>query len=588
MKEGALVFALMLSFAAGASAQTQPPRGESQAVPPASPGNINEGSPPVIFDEAKKAEAKGHFEKGLALLKEEAWAAALAEFLTSREIFPTRAATNNAATALRKLQRFDEALDLFEVVLRDFPTMSPADRRDTQRTVAELRDLVGTIEISGAEPGAAIVVSGQNRGEFPLITPLRVAAGTHLLRFFKEGYEPFETRVDVAGGQTIRVTSKLHALTASGRLQVTERTGRALEVLVDNVSVGTTPWEGTLSIGNHTVALRGKGRIGSQPAATPVKQNQVSALALTAEDLDAALRVEPKPAGANVAIDGVPVGNGVWYGWLKSGEHRVEVATDGFVPTSRQVKLERGERALVTVQLDRDSNSIMWRKPPRWTFEANAGGAFVPSLGGEVAGTCTGTCSKSVGIGGLGFLHAGYQRGSGLGFGLAAGYLIATQSVTHRSTQLVPFATNGQPPPQSGLADDTLRVSAFLGGGSLSYHTGDRVPVLVRLGVGALVGQVRDERRGTFNGAKSTVNDFESITAFYFDPEVRVGIRLADHIDVSLGVQVPLLLALSQPTWKQSIEVSAGKDGIGTYRAEPTVGQYVFGFVPSASFRYDL
>ena len=54
---------------------------------------------------AEKVRAKEHFKRGLRLLREEAWAPALAEFLQSRELFPTRVATNNAAVALRKLQR---------------------------------------------------------------------------------------------------------------------------------------------------------------------------------------------------------------------------------------------------------------------------------------------------------------------------------------------------------------------------------------------------------------------------------------------------------------------------------------------------
>ena len=52
--------------------------------------------------------------------------------------------------------------------------------------------------------------------------------------------------------------------------------------------------------------------------------------------------------------------------------------------------------------------------------------------------------------------------------------------------------------------------------------------------------------------------------------------------------QVLMLLALKQPTWNSKIEVNAGADGIGTYRAEPMMGQFVFGIVPTASFRYDF
>jgi hypothetical protein len=547
-----------------------------------------------VLDESKRSEAKAHFDKGLTLLQEEAWAAALAEFLSSRELYPTRAATNNAAIALRKLQRFDESLDMFETLLREYPNMPPGERTLAQRAVAELRELVGTIEITGAEPGAAIVVGGQARGDYPPITPLRVSAGTHLVRVFKEGFEPFEARADVAGGQTVRIVAKMQALTASGRLKVAERSGRTLEVQVDNVTVGVTPWEGTLSVGAHTVNLRGKDRTGTQPVAALIKSKDLTTLTLVAEELDAALRVEPTPPGATVAIDSVPVGHGAWIGWLKAGAHKVEVGSEGFLPATREVKLVRGGREIVTVSLDRDPNAAIWKKPPRWAFEVTAGVPVVPSFGGSVAGACAGKCATSIGVGGLGLFHAGYQLGSGIGFGLAAGYLFATQSVTGRTTQLVPNSQNGMPPPQMGTADDQLRLQAFLGGASVFYHLGETVPALFRFGVGALVGQLRDQRSGSFTSANGSpfqtfpVVDFERVTYLYLDPEIRVGIRLGEHVDLSAGVQVLMLLALSQPKWNQSIQIGAGGAGIGGYLPEPMMGQFLFGIVPTAALRYDF
>ena len=583
------------------SRSTPPPSSPSRRLlhprrprrPPTGPAG--DAPRPAVPDESKKAEARAHFDKGLKLLQEEAWAAALAEFLTSRELYPTRAATNNAAIALRKLQRFDESLDMFETLLREFPNMPPGERTLAQRAVAELRELTGTIDVTGAEPGAAIVIGGQAKGDYPPISPLRVSAGTHLVRLVKEGFQPFEARADVAGGQTLRIVAKMTALTASGRLKVAERSGYALEVLVDNVVVGVTPWEGTQSVGSHTVNLRGKGRQGTPPAAAVVKSRELTALTLVAEELDAALRVDPTPPNATVVIDSVPVGHGTWIGWLKSGKHKVEVGSEGFLPVARDVTLQRGGREIVAVQLDRDPNSALWKKPSRWVFEVNAGVPLTPTLAGGVDWTCTGSCGTSIGVGAVGLFHAGYQLGSGVGFGIAAGYVFATQSVTGRATELVPNNRNGQPPPQQGTADDQLRLSSFLGGASVFYHLGDKVPVLFRLGVGALVGQVRDQRTGSFTASTSTtpyntfaVVDFEKATYLYFDPEIRFGIRLGEHVDLSLGAQVLLFLGLSQPKWNQSIQVGAGGDGIGNYRPDPTMGSFLYAIAPSASLRYDF
>jgi hypothetical protein len=602
--------ALLLSLASAAlapvvNAQPAPspaaapiaPAAAAPAAPttaaPAPAKETGEIAPP---SDATKAEARGHFEKGLHLLQEEAWAAALAEFLISRELYPTRAATTNAAVALRKLQRFDESLDMFEALLRDFANVSAGDRAIAQRAIAELRERVGTIDLTGAEPGAAIVVGGQARGEYPPVTPIRVSAGTHLVRVLKEGFEPFEGRADVAGGQTARLTAKMRPLAASGRLKVTERSGRTLDVLIDGVVVGQTPWEGIQAIGRHTVLLKGKGKAGTEPASAQIKSQQITALALVADELESALRVRPTPADASLAIDSVPVGNGIWSGRLKAGPHQIEIAADGFLSTSRKVTIERGGLENVTVQLERDPNAAVWKKPSRIVFDAGVGLVLAPTLGGDVAG-CTGACSHPMGLGALGLFHGGYQLGSGIGFGLAAGYLLATQDVTGRATELVPInkkgASGAATVPQPGLADDKLRLSAFLGGADVFYRAGDKVPVLFRLGVGAMVGQLRDERKGTFTAGATQVTaspvvDLPMATAIYIDPEVRVGLRLSEHIDLSAGVQALMLVAIKQPTWNATIPLDAGPGGIGGYRADPLMGQFVLMLAPTVSVRYDF
>jgi hypothetical protein len=68
--------------------------------------------------------------------------------------------------------------------------------------------------------------------------------------------------VQVAGGQSARVAVKMPALARdrSGRLRVVEQGGRALDVVVDGVVVGKTPWEGPLATGEHVIVLSVRSR----------------------------------------------------------------------------------------------------------------------------------------------------------------------------------------------------------------------------------------------------------------------------------------------------------------------------------------
>ncbi|MCA9619893.1 MAG: PEGA domain-containing protein, partial [Myxococcales bacterium] len=122
LRSAASSLVVLLVLLLGATfALAQPEAEDAPAPEPAASegSDITDDGPPPVTAETKEL-AKVHFKRGLKLLREEAWSPALAEFLQSRELFPTRVATNNAGIALRKLQRYDEALDMFETLLRDF------------------------------------------------------------------------------------------------------------------------------------------------------------------------------------------------------------------------------------------------------------------------------------------------------------------------------------------------------------------------------------------------------------------------------------------------------------------------------------
>jgi hypothetical protein len=544
-----------------------------------------------------KAEARAHFDKAKKLSTDGVWPAALAEFLASRELYATWGNTLGAASALRKLARFDEALDMFEVLLRDFAAAVPADVRvAAQREVVELRELVGTIEIEQAELGAAITVDARSRGEYPAPSPLRVGAGTHLVRVSKAGFESFEGRVDVAGKQTARVAAKLRPLVAAGRLRIAEQGGAALDVVVDGDRVGRTPWEGVVSIGEHVALLRGTDELGTVPVPVTVKRDQTARLTLAAERLTARVRVQPVPANGSVAIDAVAVGQGLWEGRLRKGAHKIEVAAPGFLATVREVSLDAGSRTVVEIPLARDPASPFWRKPPppsRFLIEVAGAAAVFPSFGGDIAGACTGSCSAAPGLGGYVALRAGYELSSGFGFGLAADYLFAEQPVTGRAATLAPVGINGT---DKGSIDDTLAIRrGIFVGPWLGFSFGERFPVHLRVAAGPLFAFIGDTRSGKLSPVRTGPDypvgplSVSSFTPFVqIAPDLRFGYRITPHFEVNLGVDALILVALSKPGWDAKRQINAGSDGIGTFPAERFIGNILVGVAPGLGARYDF
>jgi PEGA domain len=570
-------FALLLAAVVAAWVLFVAPSARGQATPAASPQEAS--------DAARKDQARTHFERGAALVRAQSWEPALAEFLLSRELFPTRGNTQNAAVCLRQLERYDEALDMLELLLASFPSITPADRTAAEEDLRQLRMLVGALDVRVSESNAQIQIDQRARGASPLGKPVRVKAGSHGVLVYKPGFVTSVSRVEVAGSRTVAVDVRLEALRESGRLRVIEQTGRAAEVVVDGFVVGSAPWEGSVASGSHTVSLRGEEGAGTQPAQVTVATSGMTPLTLALEALDAELRVEPTPSGARVAIDGVPVGNGVWSGRVRSGGHKVEVAAEGFLPRTRSLLLASGQREKLAIALDRDPESRMWGASGRGHFllDGSLGFATGSLFGGDVSSGCGTGCSTALPIGTQGMLHVGYELKSRVGFSLDGGYLVTGQKTRGRAVSATPRGRA----PIDGTADDALALRGLTLGGSVAYHTASALPLTFRLGAGVLLGEARDERTAQFPLGPTGATETTAARYGYVAPEVRVGLPLGEHAELLLGAQALVLVAITKPTWQDADNVVLGRDFL-SFGPGAMVGSMVVVVTPGVGLRYEL
>jgi hypothetical protein len=534
---GLVLFVVVLFSTATASAQPAP----AEPTAPAASGDAD-----------KKEQARVHFLKGLELVQAEDWNAALAEFLTSRELFPTQVALKNAAITFRQLKRNAEALEMYRELLAKFGSkLSADDKAATDRAIADLGNRVAEVEVTGAEPGASVCVSGRCR-TVPFEKPLTVDPGTHILRAQKSGFLPFETEVVLAGGDKKTVNVKLSALAESGTLRVEEATGLVLEVVVDGAVMGKTPWSGQLGVGTHTVLLRGPADIGTPPSPAQIRANQVTSLRLTAKRLDATFRIEPTPANAKVFVDGIALGNGVWEGKLESGKHQVEVAADGFVALRRSITLRSGEREVLHVGLDRDLNDPMWAGVafrPHLYAEILGGPAFAPSFGGSAAAACKrDECSdRSRPFGFLVGARAGYALAPRLGLELFLGWMSMREKMTRTVDTRSDFDVTA-----NDYGDET-RFAGPAAAISASYQFLDKTPLTTRVWLGMARVKAQFENSGTYRGTavqQGTGDTFDFSTAAsvpeasaniwlpFAGPEVRFGYRVSKTFTIDGGLAV--------------------------------------------------
>jgi hypothetical protein len=555
-------------------------------------GSSARADPPVSSSAVDaRAQAEAHFYRGLALFKDAAWDGALAEFLESRRLHPTRAATRNAALCLKNLHRFDEALDLFDAVAREFGAAETTVQRgleDKERT--EMEALVGTIAITSSERGASIRVDGRERGVAPL-GAVRVAVGSHVVQIYKDGFLPETRTIALVGGATASVDVRLRALGMSGRLRVTEAEGRAASLVVDGLTLGALPWDGALAVGEHRVELVGEGALGAEPVPAPVRLGEITSLSLRMEPLESQLEIEASPPSAEVTLDGVVVGRGVWAGRLRAGEHRVDIARPGYATEHRKVTLARAAPARLRVDLAPE-RAPPRAAPPRVSFEALAAGLLGRGFGGDVARDgCRAACSASPAVGVVVSARGGVDFASGLGLGLEVGYLGAIQTVRGRAATLYeqPDALRTS----AGVVEDRLALRALLIGGSIGFRRGERWSITARLGLGALLGAVVDLRSGTF--VDSAVGAFDvapqreasSARFLYLAPELRGGLRLTPHIEAFAGLRALALLSLTQPVWQNQTDVLT-PSSLARYDRASLVGDALSFLSPEVGARLDF
>ncbi|HYP90726.1 MAG TPA: PEGA domain-containing protein [Polyangiaceae bacterium] len=499
----------------------------------------------------KRAEAERHFQRGLELASQAAWDAALAEFLTSRELFPTRSATRNAAIAQRQLGRHAESYELYQLLLREFSSGIPADQlASIRRELADARAHTAEIVIDSREPGVHVALDGRALGSTPLNGSVRVNAGTHRVRLSKDGFESSEETFTIAIGMKRVVLAQPQALSNTGRLVVQEANGRKLGVFVDGSLVGTTPWSAAVSSGSHIVQLKGDDGLGTAPGSASVRTSDTLVLSLRAVPLDASLRVEPVPSTATVYLDGVLIGAGVWAGALPSGSHRVEVTAAGHWLFRQKVELRPGVPAVLHAQLERDASSPLWQRqsPRRLYADVELAMLLADSLGGGAHARCN---CNSLALGVLAAGRLGYvalpRLGLELGFGAVSLTETLDRSLRARSDTGLRWASND-------YRDSTRLTGPWLGLGA-AFQTAGAWPFTARLSAGAALLHAQTSSSGSFASEPIAGQSLERVVNVpeqahwlltpFIASELRLGYQLSARVSADVGLGLWLFLPKS-------------------------------------------
>jgi hypothetical protein len=583
-----------LAFGRTASAQTPP-----------TPPPVTTGAPPPSAD-AKLSEAKALFKEGNDLRKAGDLQGALEFYLRSRRLVASMPNTTNAAVCLEDLGRLDEALELYEEVVTKYrDELSEREQQDIAASMSNLRRALGSVDVSG-EVGGMLFVDGHPRGTLPLVAAVHVMPGRHVVRVLREGWEPFESTVDVAKGQTVPVDVKQKPLAHAGRLRIVSDNAEGAELLLDGAPLGPVPWEGTLAPGRHLFSIR-KGDVGTGPIVANVIEGQTVTAPAHAVPVVNEVRVAAEPPSADVSVDGVDVGKGRWRGALPVGSHVFEAREIGYATVRMARDVSPSTSPDVALGLRIDPTHPRWAIPGRanGVFRLDVVGAFAmaPSFNGDAESACGGTaCPRApLGTGGLVGVRGGYTFLTGTFVELATGYLSVQRGLDRTiGDSFTIRATSTNVPITYGITDAMRLAGPYLaGGGGYERRLGERVHIEGALDVGVAVLTARDAIRGTATDGARTLDlqidqsgaPARSI-ALFLQPEARVRVDLG-AVDVTAGLGIALFL-LDGPRYSTGqLQVTGGScadhpgavdcaPGRDTLASERAYGPFLL-FLPSVA-----
>jgi hypothetical protein len=209
------------------------------------------------------AEAKRHFDQGVALFNDGDFGGALAEFEASYQIRSSAGVLYNIGLTQKGLYRYDEALSSLRKFLVDGQKIPKEKRAEVTQLINEIQALLATVTFEVTPPGTTVALDGRQLGQAPSVGSYGVAAGLHTFEFVAEGHKPAKKELKVVAGQPMKLTVNLEKIQTSGKVRVLVKPDLS-EVIIDDKPRGPGPVELELPLGGHTLQVQKDGYVSYQ------------------------------------------------------------------------------------------------------------------------------------------------------------------------------------------------------------------------------------------------------------------------------------------------------------------------------------
>lgn len=206
-----------------------------------------------------KQEAATHFQRGIALYKDNNFSAALSEFKAAYAAVPSWEVLFNIGLCQRRVFQYGLAIDSFTRYLNEGGAKVPKERRAAvDQELQQIKALTAPIAVIVKGAPAKVLVDGEPIGTTPLTEMVLLGPGKHVVRAEREGCAPDEKSIEVVSGVAQALELDPRSLTAPGRVSV-ECSPANVMVAVDSDEARACPLQVDLSPGTHELVARAEG-----------------------------------------------------------------------------------------------------------------------------------------------------------------------------------------------------------------------------------------------------------------------------------------------------------------------------------------
>lgn len=225
----------------------------------------------------------------------------------------------------------------------------------------------GTIVVEADVPDAEVLLDGNPAGRTPLVIP-DVVEGLHVIEVRKEPALPWKQTVQVLAGQQAKVRAELQATIGGqgGSIRVLSNVQGA-HVFLDGTDMGEVPIDiKDVKSGEHVIEVRAPGyQTREERITVNAGSSTVLKLDLNKEaKSEAIIKVISPVPGADVYIDGGPVGKAPVEQEVAAGNHLVRVELPGYTTFETTLRIEAGQTQTVSADL-RAAGSLTILSEPR-------------------------------------------------------------------------------------------------------------------------------------------------------------------------------------------------------------------------------